>query len=41
MDGFKAALGVKCNFCHGPSKTGPKKLDFVANGKVIKLFPEK
>jgi len=31
MDGFKVALGVKCNFCHAPSKTDPKRLDFASD----------
>lgn len=31
MDGFKAALGVKCNFCHTPRKDNPKKLDFASD----------
>ena len=38
MDGFKAALGVKCNFCHVPSKTDPKKLDFAADDKDHKII---
>lgn len=28
MDGFKLALGVKCNFCHAARKDDPNKLDF-------------
>ncbi|MBB2148012.1 c-type cytochrome [Pedobacter gandavensis] len=31
MDGFKLALGVKCNFCHAPRKDDPKKLDFASD----------
>jgi len=31
MDGFKAALGVKCGFCHSPQKDNPKKLDFASD----------
>ena len=31
MDGFKVALGVKCNFCHSPRKDNPKKLDFASD----------
>ncbi|MDE3236904.1 MAG: c-type cytochrome [Bacteroidota bacterium] len=27
MDGFKAALGVKCNYCHAPSKTQAGRMD--------------
>ncbi|TKB98838.1 c-type cytochrome [Pedobacter cryophilus] len=38
MDGFKAALGVKCNFCHGPSKTDPKKIDFSSDDKDHKII---
>lgn len=38
MDGFKAALGVKCNFCHVPSKIDPKKLDFAADDKDHKII---
>lgn len=36
MDGFKAALGVKCNFCHAPRKDDPKKLDFASDEKKEK-----
>ena len=36
MDGFKAALGVKCNYCHAASKTDPKKLDFSSDEKPEK-----
>ena len=31
MKEFKTALGVKCGFCHAPSKTDPKKLDFASD----------
>jgi len=31
MKQFKTALGVKCNFCHAPSKTDPKKMDFASD----------
>lgn len=31
MDGFKLALGVKCNYCHAPRKDNPKKLDFASD----------
>jgi hypothetical protein len=27
MDVFKVAIGVKCNYCHAPSKENPQKLD--------------
>jgi hypothetical protein len=37
MDGFKAALGVKCNFCHAPSKdTSNHHLDFASDEKPEK-----
>ena len=38
MDGFKAALGVKCTFCHVPSKIDPKKMDFAADDKDHKII---
>jgi cytochrome c2 len=38
MDGFKAALGVKCNFCHAPRKDDPKKMDFASDEKNHKLI---
>ena len=38
MDGFKAALGVKCGFCHAPSKDNPKKLDFASDEKKHKII---
>ncbi|PYF68994.1 c-type cytochrome [Pedobacter nutrimenti] len=36
MDGFKAALGVKCNYCHAAKKDDPKKLDFASDDKPEK-----
>lgn len=36
MDQYKAALGVKCNYCHAPSKTDPKHLDFASDDKPAK-----
>ncbi|QNK63451.1 c-type cytochrome [Pedobacter sp. PAMC26386] len=36
MDGYKAALGVKCNFCHAASKDDPKHLDFASDEKPEK-----
>lgn len=36
MDGFTAALGVKCNFCHAPSKDNPKMPDFASDEKPEK-----
>src|SRR6476661_10429646 len=38
MDGFKAALGVKCGFCHATSKDDPKKLDFASDDKKHKII---
>lgn len=31
MDQFKMALGVKCNYCHAPSKDNPKKMDMASD----------
>jgi len=37
MDGFKAALGVKCNFCHAPSADSSNHhLDFASDAKPEK-----
>ena len=36
MDGFKEALGVKCNFCHAASKDSSDKLDFPSDEKPEK-----
>ncbi|HTQ29391.1 MAG TPA: c-type cytochrome [Puia sp.] len=37
MDGFKAALGVKCNFCHAAFKDSAEhKLDFASDEKPEK-----
>jgi len=37
MDGFKAALGVKCTFCHAPSKDSSIKWpDFASDEKPEK-----
>jgi hypothetical protein len=37
MDGFKAALGVKCDFCHAPSSDSTShKLDFASDQKPEK-----
>ena len=38
MDNFKAALGVKCDYCHARSKDNPKKLDFASDEKEYKLI---
>lgn len=37
MDDYKAALGVKCNYCHAASKDNPKKLDYASDEKEYKL----
>jgi hypothetical protein len=37
MDGFKAALGVKCNFCHtGGEVDGRFRMDFASDAKPEK-----
>ena len=37
MDAFKVALGVKCNFCHAPSKdSADHHLDFASDEKPEK-----
>ena len=37
MDGFKAALGVRCDFCHAQAKDGDgHKLDFASDDKPEK-----
>lgn len=36
MDNYATSLGVKCNYCHMPSKTNPTKLDFPDDGKIEK-----
>ena len=41
MDGFKVALGVKCNHCHAPQADNPKKLDFVSDAKPEKEVARK
>jgi hypothetical protein len=42
MDHFKAALGVKCSFCHAPSKdTAQKWPDFASDEKPEKLIARK
>jgi len=42
MDNFKAALGVKCGFCHAPSKdTAQKWPDFASDEKPEKLIARK
>src|SRR5450755_246000 len=42
MDGFKAALGVKCGFCHAPSKdTTNHHPDFASDDKPEKNIARK
>ncbi|HVY75748.1 MAG TPA: c-type cytochrome [Puia sp.] len=42
MDDFKAALGVKCNFCHAPSKdSNNHHLDFASDEKPEKNIARK
>ena len=36
MDQFKAALNVKCDFCHSQRADDPKKLDFASDAKPEK-----
>lgn len=36
MDEWKAALGVKCNFCHAARKDDPRKMDFASDEKSEK-----
>ena len=39
MDAFKAALGVKCNFCHAPNAdTSNHHLDFASDAKPEKTI---
>jgi hypothetical protein len=42
MDGFKAALGVKCGYCHAPlADSGSHKLDFPSDEKPEKNIARK
>ena len=41
MDGFKAALGVECTFCHAKSKDNPEHLNFASDEKGEKLIARK
>ncbi len=36
MDQFKAALGVKCNFCHAPEKDNPRRMDMPSDANPMK-----
>lgn len=36
MKNYATSLGVKCNYCHAPSKTKPGKLDFASDAKIEK-----
>ena len=41
MDGFNDALGVKCDFCHVPSKENEKEMDFASDDKGEKSIARK
>jgi hypothetical protein len=41
MDEFKAALGVKCNFCHVKMKDDATKWDFASDEKAEKSIARK
>ncbi len=41
MDEFKAALGVKCNFCHVQSKDNPRDWNFASDEKPEKNIARK
>ncbi|HCN82603.1 MAG TPA: c-type cytochrome [Sphingobacteriaceae bacterium] len=36
MRRFRAALGVRCNFCHAQSATNPQQMDFPSDAKPEK-----
>ncbi len=36
MDEYKFALSVKCNYCHAPSKTDPRKRDMASDDNPLK-----
>jgi len=36
MDGFKASLGVRCNYCHASVKDNPRKMDFASDENAKK-----
>lgn len=36
MKNYAMSLGVKCTYCHVPSKADPKKLDFASDEKMEK-----
>lgn len=38
MDGYNAALGVKCGFCHAPKANGERGMDFASDAKKEKGF---
>ena len=38
MEGYNAALGVKCGFCHAPKANGERGLDFPSDDKKEKGF---
>lgn len=38
MDGYCAALGVKCKFCHAADAADPKKIDFASDARHEKII---
>lgn len=38
MEGYNAALGVKCGFCHAPKPNGERGLDFASDAKKEKGY---
>lgn len=36
MENYSISLGVKCNYCHVPSKVKPTELDFASDAKIEK-----
>lgn len=41
MDEWKASLGVRCGFCHAPSKTEARKMDYASDEKPEKDIARK
>ena len=41
MDYYKAALNVKCGYCHARSARNPKKMDMASDGNPIKDITRK
>ncbi|WP_191967963.1 c-type cytochrome [Rhizosphaericola mali] len=38
MEGYSAALGVKCGYCHAKSSSDPKRLDFASDDVIQKTY---